>query len=221
MLTQRRVVHTMRHLQNRMAAMGHELGLTFNGRIDEDTLMFTFSYKGKEQHFRAYNDDDLSGLTKGVHRTLCELVATPYQFAAHEMLAKRELERSCFGIGHLTELPTTESNASATSVGSGGSSTNSESSAGATSESVPPVDKTESSRAFEVDGWVCDDANPFRHTATRTMREIRRADGTEWPAALVLTVGDGPENRRERVEVSERALRWLLTGQAPTEENDK
>jgi hypothetical protein len=65
---------------------------------------------------------------------------------------------------------------------------------------------------FELDGWVCDDANPFGHTSTRSIREVRRADGSGWPAAIVLTVGDGPENKRERVELPKRVLAWLLTG---------
>lgn len=62
-----------------------------------------------------------------------------------------------------------------------------------------------------IDGWVCSDANPFGHTVQRRVREAHQLDGL-WPAALVLTFGDGPADESKRIAVPERVLAWLLTG---------
>jgi hypothetical protein len=63
-----------------------------------------------------------------------------------------------------------------------------------------------------IDGWLCDDANPFGHTVCR---EARSQEG-ETPAALVLTFGDGPADVSKRIDVPARVLAWLQTGEVPT-----
>lgn len=120
----------------------------------------------------------------------------------------------CSGKGSRTGSRKTASRSGAvTGAGTGGRS--------GTTTSPTPASAPESATAaapsdapFELDGWVCDGSNPFRHDATRSVREVRRADGSEWPAAIVLTVGNGPP-KRARVELPERVLAWLLTGERP------
>lgn len=122
-------------------------------------------------------------------------------------------EVTCSTSEHPTGSPKTAPNDAATSAATGGISTNSASSERDNkSASASAAASKSATPRLVVDGWICDDANPFGHTVCR---EIRQANG-EWPAALILSVGDGPEDAATTVEVPGGALRWLLTGEVPT-----
>ena len=64
-----------------------------------------------------------------------------------------------------------------------------------------------------IDGWILDDSNVCGHKLHRT---IRARDGRDFPVSISLTAGDMDDEAEPMVEVSERALRWLLTGQVGT-----
>ena len=61
-----------------------------------------------------------------------------------------------------------------------------------------------------IDGWTLDDSNPCGHKLHRTIRQ--GGTGTDFPVSISLTAGDMDDEIDPTVEVSERALRWLLTG---------
>ncbi len=97
-------------------------------------------------------------------------------------------------------------------VGSGGCSPPTSHTDAVTSSTARASAATAKPAPLVIDGWLCDDANPFGHSVCR---EVRQLEG-DWPAALVLTSGDGPDDSSTRIDVPERVLRWLLTGEVPT-----
>jgi hypothetical protein len=126
-------------------------------------------------------------------------------------------ESTCAGSESPIASPTPAASDAATPAVSGGLSPN------ATAEHGPGRTTAPGSAAtarpsnalgpIVIDGWRCDPANPFGHSVCR---EVRQMEG-EWPAALVLSSGDGSAQDSKAIDVPPRVLAWLLTGEAPDE----
>lgn len=111
-----------------------------------------------------------------------------------------------------SEPATPAAKSSASAAANGGPSTASGGTLAEPAESTIVAEPAARKRV-EIDGWTADDSNVCGHKIHRT---IRRRDATDFPLSISLTAGDMDDEVEPIVDVSERALRWLLTGEFGT-----